>query len=230
MTDLTTPRTIKAVKGRLSFHELNAGAAHAEALAGPYASVAQGAGVSKPYANILITQPQFDRITKFIEETFFPFCNSQFNKGRDEKYALEPKFTKALLEQVKDGDGPYNTPFKLPTEKTLDLYPEAARSMKLMGYAGVDIAGMAAIKDGTELKIPDPDVMSAVILPIEQTVHTFYNGCTVLAQVGLYTYLNGKNPGFSASTNELIFGSATPRFGGAADLDQDEIFLALDED
>jgi hypothetical protein len=227
MADLVTPRVLPAIKGRLSFNTLDAEQAHKEALAGPYAKGAEAQGASKPYANVLLTETQFDMIVEFLTNSFFPFSVQQ-KKG--EKHHLTQKEADVLLGEIVDGEKtPYNVPFSLPSEKTLALWPEAHRNVKLSGRYGVDLKAEAVVRKADELAVPDPDrTKFPDRLAINETTHTLYNGCWVLAQIEFYTYRIGANPGISANTDIIIFASDDTEFGGGAAVDDDALFAVLD--
>ena len=231
MVDLNTPRQMKAIRGRLSFNKLTAAEAYEEAITGPFAANAKSVADVKPYANLLLTQTQYERVLAKITDEFFPMCAEQYKIGDKEKYALSPADIKGLLQQIEDGSGPYNTPFKLPSDRTLELMPDCVITMKLLGNAGGNFNVEAIVKDEKELAIPDPDRISFknLILPIEDTKHKLYRGCWVIAPFQLYTYRNGKNPGFSAGGSDLVFSRNDTEFGGGVPIDAESIFLA-DED
>lgn len=223
-------RIIPAIKGRLSFHEFDAEKAHAEALAGPFAKGAEAQGASKPYANVLITEPWYDQIVQFLEDKFFPYCNAQYKIGSKERNAATPKETKMLLDQIRDGEKtPYNVPLSPPSEKTLALWPEAHRNLKCVGRLGKDLKPQAIVRDLGQLIDPDPDKQPPFRVPLSETTIEMYNGCWVLVQVEFYLYRINANPGVSANISTVVFASDDTPFSGGAELDDDALFAALDD-
>lgn len=232
MVDQNTPKEMKAIKGRLSFNKLTALEAYAEASTGPFAANVKTVADAAPYATLLLTQVQYDRIMKKIVDEFFPFCAAQYKISDKEKNALSPADIKALTAQLETGSGPYNTPFKQPSDKTLELMPDCVASIKLIGQKGGDFDVQAIVKSDDELAVPDPDriIPPSVVLPITDTKHQLYNGCWVIAPLRFYSYKNGKNPGFSAGGNNLVFSRNDTAFSGGGNLDDESIFALDDED
>lgn len=217
------PKTV-TIYGRLSYPTWTAKAAYERSLKGQYpaADVASAA----PDFQLLLEQPQLDKLVNHVTNEFFPYCleQSQKNEKRD---VLDDKEIKALIAQLEDPfDGPYNTPLKPVNEKTALLAPEAVVSCKVIGSKGTDLDQMAVVNNEDELLVPDPDLLSFPVLkPINQTVHSMYGGCYVAATLNLYAYHNGKHPGFSAGASVAVFKADGDRFGGGASIDEDEIFL-----
>jgi hypothetical protein len=232
MTDQNTPKEMKAIKGRLSFNKLTALEAYEEAITGPFAANVKTIGDAAPYATLLLTQTQYDRIMAKIVDEFLPFCAAQYKISDKEKNALSPADIKGLTAQLEAGTGPYNTPFKQPSDKTLELMPDCVASIKLIGQKGKDFDVQAIVKKDDELAVPDPDriIPPAVVLPIGETKHQLYNGCWVIAPLRFYSYKNGKNPGFSAGGGSLVFSRDDAPFSGGGAIDSDSIFAADDED
>jgi hypothetical protein len=234
-------RVVKAFSGRLSYHEFSAAAAHADMLTSPYADGAKAQGASKPYANILLTETQYERIEKFLEDEFFPECNKIFKQDPAAKLAASKKETDSLLEQIQEGErSPYNTPFSLPNEKTLALWPEAHRSIKCVGRLGVDLIQKAIVHSEDDLaKVKDPVTGDLVpinnriiakpqILDITETDKELYSGCWVSTQMEFWLYRVGKTPGLRADITTVIFAKDDTRFGGGVPIDEDAIFAELD--
>lgn len=238
MPDTTTPRTIEALKGRLSFFETDAAKAHEEALKGPYRDQALKDGASKPYFNLLLTEARFEQVFVHLRDVFFPFTVEQYKaekvppgKTPTGKFSISPKEAQAILDQIEAGDkAPYNTPFSMPTEKTLELYPEAFRVMKMVGFPGQNIEQQAIIRSMADLSVEDPDrVKYPDRLPINQTNHKLYRGCWAMCQVEFFPYRIGPNPNVKANSTVLIFADNAPQFGGGKPLNDDALFAAADE-
>lgn len=230
MVDQASPKRMEAIKGRLSFNKLTAVEAYAEASTGPFAANVKTVADAKPYATVLLTQSQYERVLAKVMDEFFPYCAAQYKISDKEKDALSPAEIKSLVQQIENGSGPYNTPFKAPSDKTLELMPDCAVMMKLIGKAGSDYEVHAIVNDQSELAVPDPDLLKKTVMPINETKHALYNGCWVISPVNLYGYKNGKNPGFSAGSNFLVFSKNDTAFSGGGKLDSDSIFAADDED
>lgn len=229
MADLITPRVLPAFKGRYSFNELSAEKAHEDALAGPYAKTAKAQGASKPYANILVTETQWDLIVQFLEESFFPFSVAQ---KAGEKHHIDKDDADAMLAQIKAGkQKPYQIPVKMPSDATLELWPEAHRMIKTVGRLGVDIIEQAIVNGPDELKIPDPDrTKFPDRLAIHETTHSLYRGCWVVGAIEVYCYQSGGSPGlnFNLVDHTIVFARDDEPFGGGARLSEgeDDLFAA----
>lgn len=231
MVDINTARQLETLGGRLSFHNLTAAAAFEEASTSPFPT--KDVASTSPYANLLLTQAQYEKVMKKILDEFFPMCLEQYRISDKEKHALSQAQIDQLTRELETLDGLLNTPFKKPSEKTLELMPDCAASIKLIGSKGVDFKVDAIVKDEAGLKVPDPDrIKYPVIVPIEQSVHQLYNGCWVIAKgLTFYRYFNGgpKKPGFSAGCGSLVFSRDDTPFAGGPAVDDDAVFMALDE-
>lgn len=220
----TNPKNV-TIYGRLSFPVWTATEAFARSQKGKYpaATVADAA----PDFQLLVEQHQYDKLMNHITNVFFPYCLQQHAAG-EKRDVLDEKEIKRLLAGFDDlGDQLLNTPLKPVHEKTAPLAPEAVASVKCIGGKGVDLELSAIVNDESELKVPDPDLLTfPVIKPIGQTVHSMYPGCYVAATLNLYAYHNGpKNPGFSAGASTAVFRADGDRFGGGLAIDENEIFL-----
>jgi hypothetical protein len=213
------------IYGRLSFPVWTAQAAYDRSQKGKYpaADVASAA----PDFNLLVEQPQLDKLTNHISSVFLPYCVEQ-EKAGEKRDALSAKEAKDLESQLNEADfsGVYNIPVKPVPEKTVPLAPEAVASVKVIGNKGVDIELKAIVNGEDELLVPDPDQLTwPVLKPIGQTVHQMYAGCYVAVTINLYAYHNGKLPGFSAGGAVAVFKADGDRIGGGVSIDEDEIFL-----
>jgi hypothetical protein len=180
-----------------------------------------------PNFNLLLEQPQLDKVTKHFVDEFLPYVAEQDKKG-EKKDALPKDEVDMLLAQLaaKDYKGAYNIPLKPVHEKTALLVPEAVASLKVIGTKGVDMELKAIVEDEQQLVIPEPDILKwPVIRDIDKTVHQMYAGAYVVVTLNLYAYRNGKNPGFSAGANVAVFKADGDRIGGGLAIDEDEIFL-----
>lgn len=226
MATETNPKNV-TIYGRLSFPNFS----HAQAVIRNKGSKFPKADPAEvqPDFNLLLEQPQLDKLVKHVTEVFLPYCEEQFNKN-EKRDALEPKLVakiqKMIADQAWDDQPPY-IPIKPVGEKTAALAPEALVSLKIVGNKGQDINLKAIVTDESELAVPDPDqVKFPVVKPLHETVHQMYGGCYVAATLNLYAFDNGgASRGFSASAGTAVFKMDGERFGGGADVDEDEIFL-----
>lgn len=217
------------IYGRLSWPTWTAQAAYDKSLGGKYP--AKSVDEAKPDFNLVVDQAQLDKLRDFAINTFFPYCIQQDADG-----AKSDKLTAAevaeITKQIKSADfggksAIYNSPFKPVHEKTLEMAPGAAASIKLIGSEGVDIVLKAIVEDESEFLDPaaHTDVLKyPVVQPIGVTVHNMYPGAYVAVTCNLYAYHNGKIPGFSAGASVAVFKADADRFGGGVDVDLDEIF------
>lgn len=211
--------------GRLSYPTWTAAEAFNRSQRGQYPanSIAEAA----PDFQLLVTEAQFKKVLDHCVNVFLPYCKEQHDKG-EKRDALEAGEVKKLIESIQGdlADQVYNSPFKLVSDKTADLAPDAVAAVKVIGPKGEDFILKAIVNDESELSVPDPDILQfPVIKPLSATTHQMYPGAVVAVTVNLYAYRNGKLPGFSAGANVAVFRSDAERFGGGVDVDTDEIFL-----
>ena len=127
---------------------------------------------------------------------------------------------------TKDFEGVFNLPMKAVSEKTKLLAPEGFASVTVRGNKGTDIELKAIVRDEDELDPPDPtQIKFPVVKDIDETVHKLQPGYIVTVAGNLYSYHNGKNPGFSLGSNVCIFKAKADQFGGGGAIDEDELFL-----
>lgn len=218
------PKTV-TIYGRLSFPNFN----YAQAVARNVKSkFPKDAADVAPDFNLLVEQPQLEKLLLHVENEFLPYCVKQSAAG-EKRDALTQAEADRILKVIAgadwDSQPPY-IPVKSVPEKTTELAPEAVASIKIAGNRGVDIELKAVVNHEDELLVPDPDILKyPVIKPIGQTVHNMYGGCYVAATLNLYAFISGKLPGFSASASTAVFKADGERFGGGVSVDEDEIFL-----
>lgn len=222
---MSDPKTV-TIYGRLSFPTWTAQEAYDYSQKGdfPAKSVADAA----PNFQLLLEQPQLDKLMAKIKDEFFPYVIDREKNDPQKIDSLNEKEIAKLLADI-DGDHAdqsFNTPFKEIKEKTQVLAPEAVASIKIIGSKGVDMELKAIVNDESELQVPDPDLLKFPVLkPIHQTVHQMYGGCYVAVTLNMYAYRNGKNPGFSAGASVAVFKADGDRFGGGLSVDEDAIFM-----
>jgi hypothetical protein len=219
-----SPKTV-TIWGRLSFPTWTAQEAYDRNLRGNYPS--KDVASASPDFQLLVDDAQWSKLLKHITDVFLPYCAEQNSKG-ESRDALEPAEVKMLLDGI-TGDlaaQMCNTPAKPVSEKSAEFAPEAVATIKCIGPKGGNIELKAIVNNENELAVPDPDLLSfPVILPIERTSHQMYPGANVAATLNLYSYRNGKLPGFSAGVSAAVFKADNDRFGGSVDVDEAEMFL-----
>jgi hypothetical protein len=215
-----------SIKGRLSFPTWTAAEAFERNQRGMYP--AKDIATVSPDFQLVLTQVQWDKFLNHATQVFLPYCAEQFAKDKKENDALEPSEVKALIDVV-TGDlnkQLYNTPAKPVTDKTLALVPDAVAVVKCIGPKGGNIALFAKVEDASELDPMDPDIIDfPKVLPINVTKHQMYAGAYVAATLSLYSYRNGKHPGFSAKATAAVFWENADQFGGSVGIDLDQIFM-----
>jgi hypothetical protein len=226
-TDTKVDPKVVTIYGRLSFPTWTAKAAYERSLKGQYP--AADVASASPDFNLLLEQPQFEKLSNHITNVFLPYCLAQ-SAANEKRDVLDKKEVDALLKQLSppDFDGPYNTPLKPVSEKTALIVPEAVVSLKVIGNKGVDFEQKAIVTEEAELLSPDPDVLNPKypsIHPINSTVHQMYAGALVGATLNLYAYHNGKHPGFSAGASTAVFRANADRIGGGVAVDENEMFM-----
>ena len=212
------------VYGRLSFPTLTAEAAHQLAQKGEYPTAS--AAEATPSAMLMLEKPQADKFKNFCLDSFLPELVKREGLG-EKRNALSAADVKVLTEATEaEGSDVYNTPFKSMTDKDEESFPEAVMKIGLRGQKGQDLKQMAIVNDESELTVPDPDILEfPIIRNIGQTVHELYPGAIVAVTINLYSYKNGKLPGYSAGCSTLVFKADADRIGGGSDFDEDEIFM-----
>jgi hypothetical protein len=217
------PKTV-TIYGRLSFPSFTAVEAYERSLKGSYPS--KDVASTSPDFLLLVNQTQWEKFHKHAVDTFLPYCVEQHRKG-EKKDALEQKEAAALAAGLDDLESQtFNSPAKPVHEKSAPLAPEAVATIKVIGQKGVDFDLRAIVLEEGELKVPDPDIkVFPVVKPIGQTVHEMYPGAVVAVTLNLYSYHNGKHPGFSAGASTAVFKADAERFGGSLAIDEDAIFL-----
>lgn len=222
-TQEKSPKTI-TIRGRLSFPVFTAKEAYERSQKGQYP--AADIASASPDFQLLVEPSQLEKLRDHVLDTFFPYVLEQDAAG-EKRDSLTKKEVADLTKQIKskDFDGAFNTPFKIVHEKTAPLVPECVATIKVIGNKGQDFELKAIVNDESELAVPDPDrTKYPDILPVDDTVHSFYPGCQVIVTGNLYAYRNGKNPGFSLGASVPIFRGDDTRLGGGVTVDEDEIF------
>jgi hypothetical protein len=217
------PKTV-TIYGRLSFPNFVYTQAVARNTKSQYPKAPEDV---TPDFNLLVEQPQLDKLIAHLTNEFLPYCLDQSNKGEKRDALTKAEVDKIL--KVVNSDWETQPPYiaiKPIGEKTAPLAPECVANIKVSGNKGVDIEEKAIVNTEDELLVPDPDLLQfPVIKPIGQTVHSMYGGAYVAATLNLYAFTSGKLPGFSASASVAVFKADAERFGGGVSVDEEEIFL-----
>ena len=189
-----------------------------------------------PQVQFLLDQAQVDRIVAHIRDTYLP--ETLVRNGRGEKrdsfdQKQVTKILKALDERQAEGwqsESPF-LPIKQVYKKTLEVAPWAIATLALTGTAGRDIEQLARVNDESELRVPDPNLLSFPALkPIDQTVHELYPGAWAYATLNLSGYVqSASNFGISAYSNTVVFLEDRDRLAGGMSLDESSIFMDDDE-
>lgn len=232
MVDFNEARTVPTLPGRLSFHRLTAVEAFEEAKKGPFPVADVSAAA--PYANLLLTQGHYERLLKQVYDVYFPAAIELYKQDEKAKGSLSQAQVDQLKQELETLSGLLVTPFKAPSEKTLDLFPDCAASVKVLGTKGTDMDVKAIITKQDEVADEEVDliVTGRTIVPIEKTKKKLYSGCWVVAKgLRFFAYNTGgpKKPGFSLGGNELVFARDDASFSGGIVVSDDDIFAALDE-
>lgn len=215
---------VVTVYGRLSFPVWT----YAEAVArNPKSEYPKKDEDITPEFNLLLEQPQLDKLVTHVRDVFLPFCLEQSKSGQA-RNALDDKQVAQLIKQLDDADWEDQPPYisiKPVNDKTAALAPEAVANLKIKGPRGLDIELKAIVNDESELSVPDPDrIKYPDVLPIHTTVHQMYPGAYVAATLNLYSFVSGKKPGWSAAAGVAVFKADADRFGGGVPVDMDDIF------
>lgn len=226
------PKTV-TIYGRLSYPTFEYARAVARNATSQYKK-ADPAEV-KPDFNLLVEQPQLDKLITHVKDVYLPYCVEQAGQPGatiGKKDALGVAEVKRILKVIDDGDWEAQPPY-IPIKKISDatalLAPECVAAIKVVGNNGTDIELRAIVNNEDELSTAAAakgDIITfPCILPIGQTVHSMYGGCYVAATLNLYSFISGKLPGFSGSSSVAVFKTDGDRFGGGVAVDEDEIFL-----
>lgn len=188
-------------------------------------------GTVSPDFNLVMDPIQGQKFLDHVTDKFFPWCLEN-NVNGEKKNALDAKQIARLQKVIDetlagdtDAQPPY-VPVKVISEKTAALAPDAIFSLKVKGNRGTDIVQKAIVNDESELSVPDPDILKfPVVKPLHQTVHQMQAGDYCAVTINLYSYFNGKMPGFSASSGVIVFKAEGDKFSGGVTIDEDEIFM-----
>ena len=231
MATIERPKDI-VIRGRLSFPKFTMPEALAFNRTSEHAKKDEDV---RPHFFILLDEAQQNKLTKYIVDEFLPWCQAQ-EKAGEKRSALNAGQVKKLTKVIEAGewdvDGVLGLIYPVH-EKTAELAPEAESQLKVNGFKGQDLVRKAIVRDVSELRNQVDDIVlgeRGEILDINDTIHELYPGSVVTAQLNLYAFVAAGQPGISASTSTIIFVRDDERFGGGGGVDEDDVFMALDED
>lgn len=223
---------VVTIRGRLSWPRFT----YAEALEqNAKSSFPKKESDVRPNFNLLLDDVQAEKLITHLREVFLPWCVEQSKAGDKAKSALTEKQAKNILETLEAADWEEDNVVGLiyPVhEQTAELAPEAVMSVRVNGFKGQDLPLKAVVRSESELKNPTDDIIipeRGLILPVNDTVHELYPGSRVASTINLFAFVSNKTPGISASTGAAIFVGDAERFGGGGFIDEDEVFMDLDD-
>lgn len=189
----------------------------------------------RPHFHLLLDEVQQDKLIEYISDEFLPWCAAQ-EKAGEKASALTDGQVKKLKKIMADKDWETDNIMGLlypVKEKTAELAPEAVVSLKVNGMRGQDIVRKAIVRSTDELANQVDDIVipsRGTVLDEKDTVHELYPGSYVAAQLNLYAFVSAGTPGITASGPTAVFVGDGERFGGGGGLDEDDLFMALDDD
>lgn len=191
----------------------------------------------RPNFNMLLTQVQQDKLIAYIKDEFLPWVEEQekaYPKASDKSglsAANIKKITRALDEADWEVDKILGLLGPVP-ERTVDLAPEAVSSLRVTGFPRQDLTQKVLVTDLDQLKNPVDVVLPArgEFYPQEDTKVELYPGCHVAAQLDMWAFTAVGNPGITATTPAVLFIADGERFGGGGGIDEEDVFMDLDEE
>lgn len=181
---------------------------------------------------LLLEQEQLDKLVKHLTDVFLPWCVDQGkSKERSGLTAAQAKRLQKILDEAEwDVEGIVGL-IKPVHERTQELAPEAAVEVPVNGLPGRDIDQKAIVRSEDDLRNPLDDIdipARGMIMDIADTKFELYPGCEAVAQLNLFAF-TGANVGITSSASAAIFVADNERFGGGVDLDEDDIFMDIDD-
>jgi hypothetical protein len=185
-----------------------------------------------PVVQLLLDKINQDKVIAHIRDVYLPETLKRHAAG-EKRDVFEKKIVDKILKALEGGEAdgwesaPPHLPLKKVYHKTKDVAPWAVATLKITGSKGRDFEQLARVNDETELKVPDPDLLSYPVLrPIGATVHELYPGAWAYSTLNLSGYFaNAGNFGISAYANQIVFLEDRDRLAGGTFLDEDDIFL-----
>lgn len=187
----------------------------------------------RPGFDLLLDEVQGEKLINHLKDVFFPWClEMEKQSGKSALSAAQvKKLTKILDEAEWEVDGIVGL-IKPVHEKSQEMAPEAVMAVKVNGFKGQDLERKAIVRDETQLRNNVDDVIipeRGLIMPVSDTTLELYPGSVVAATINLFAF-TGANVGVTASTSTAVFVADADRFGGGGStLDEDDIFMDLDD-
>lgn len=230
MAKTVNPESI-TLRGRASFPRLT----HAEAVAFAAKSkfnANKPADQIEPTISLLIEPDQMDKLKDHILNVYLPFAEAQHKAGEKRNGALDAKRVKKVRELVESMDWEEQPPFipvKFINEKYADQTPECVARVEVKGPKAADFALKARVENETQLRVPDPDLLSFPVLkPLNETNFEIYPGAYVAVTIRIYNYFSSNTIyglGFGANAVVYMGNLDGERLGGGgAAVDEDDIF------
>lgn len=224
----TDPQTV-TIRGRLSWPQFTYADALKQNQKSKYPKKDEDV---RPNFQLLLAEAQAEKLVKHVRDVFLPWCVEQEKSGLKSGLtaAQAKKLTKILDEADWEVDGIVGL-IKPVHERTAELAPEAVMSVPVNGFKGQDMELKAVVRSEDDLANPADDIIipeRGLILPIRDTNLELYPGAMVAAQLNLFAF-TGANVGITASASTAIFVGHADRFGGGGAIDEDEVFMDLDD-
>jgi hypothetical protein len=187
----------------------------------------------RPSFDLLLDDAQATKLVTFVRDTFLPWCLEQGKaNGKSGLTAAQvKKLTKVLDEADWEVEGILGLIKPVP-EKTQEMAPEAVMSVPVKGYKGSDITKKAVVRSESDLRNQADDLIipeRGLILPVGDTNLDLYPGSIVASTINLFAFV-GANVGITATGDTAVFVGDAERFGGGGSaLDEDDIFMDLDD-
>jgi hypothetical protein len=191
----------------------------------------------KTHYNLLVTEAQLNKLLAYVTSEFLPYVETVGKEKGNEKGGLEKPMLTKLKRMIEAQDwevDPIVGFIKPVSKKTAELAPEAVATVKVNGMKGQDVTRRAIVHDVSELvnQVDVPPIPARGLpLPVGDTNLELYPGAVCAAPINLYAYVTGSTPSITASGPTCILvNSNAERFGGGGEIDEDELFMSIDED
>ncbi len=181
---------------------------------------------------VLLNETGLGVVKEYILDKVLPWFEQEVKAGNG-KITIDQDGIDLLRTNIKDnnfGKKMGSTPFRVPSEKTLELAPNSAASIQMKAYKrGTDIKLQAFVT--AEEQLNSKPFSEKRIFPLEDTIFELYAGCYVKATITFWAGAVNGNPYLTASANSVVFWKDGPAFsGGGSDEegmveDDDDLFI-----
>ena len=227
------------IRGRVTYSNFTMAQAIA-ANSNPLLQYPKAADKVAPDFQLLLTQPQVEKFTAWILETYVPECLAR-GKAGEKRNAFDQKMADKIKRAIDAGvsggpeawDAPPHLPLKNVYAKTLDVVPDAWATLKVSGSAGRDLELLAKVSSEEEFRTPPAnEKVYPLLAPLTDTVHDLYPGSVGYSTLRLASFQASSSVyGVSAYANQLVFIRDDERIGGGGGgIDTDGVFMDDDED